>query len=58
MARAKKYPVIADFTDIETGKTVKAGTQFEVDAKRAQKLFIAGVIEDPGSSANEPDGEE
>lgn len=58
MARAKKYPVIAEFTDVETGKTVKAGTQFEASAARVPKLVAAGVIEDPGAAADEPDEEE
>ncbi|MEJ8306657.1 hypothetical protein [Saccharibacillus sacchari] len=57
MAKPKKYPVIAEFTDAATGKTIKVGTQFEADAKRVLKLVAAGAIEDPGQVPDEPDDE-
>ncbi|MED1792892.1 hypothetical protein P4V54_09425 [Brevibacillus nitrificans] len=34
----KKYPVIADFIDKETGEVVKAGDVFEADDDRAEQL--------------------
>lgn len=57
MAKAKKYLVVAEFTDAETGKTIKAGTQFEADAKRVLRLVAAGAIEDPGQVPDEPEDE-
>lgn len=53
----KKFDVIADFKDKETGKTIKAGTVFEVDEERETALRKAKVIgeEKPKRKAGDAD---
>jgi hypothetical protein len=40
----KKYEVISDFIDKETGDLIEAGSVFDADEERADQLRAAGVI--------------